>query len=132
MRGLELCPSRPYTKGVLEEKRARYVEIIPDDILVETSEERFDRIAFAERALAILRPKLLTVALCKGVARVRVEVGREWSGAKGARWAILSVPPRASRRAIALAVAGLGTGDAKPYALDVLLSESTFEGQERR
>ena len=107
---------------MLEEKRSHYVEIIPDDILVETSDERFDRIAFAERALAILRPKRLTVALCRGVARIRVEVGREWSAESGARWAIVSVPPRASRRAIALAVAGLGPGEALPYALDVLLS----------
>ncbi len=108
---------------MLEEKRARYVEIIPDDILVETSDERFDRIAFAERALSLLKPPRVTVALCKGIARIRVEVGREWSRAPGSRWAILSIPPRASRRAIALAVAGLGSSDAPPYVLDMLLGD---------
>jgi hypothetical protein len=89
--------------------------------LVETSVERFDRIAFAKRALDLVRPPRTTVALCEGTARVHVESGRVWGRAPDARWAVLTIPPRASRRAIVIAVAGLAQG-AGPYALDVLLA----------
>src|SRR5438309_106056 len=75
---------------------------------VESSNERFDRLAFAERALRLVRPPHTTVALCEGRARVKVEAGRAWGQAeRAARWAVLSVPPNASKRAIAVAVAGL-------------------------
>jgi hypothetical protein len=103
-----------------------FVEIARDreTLLVETSSERFDRQAFARRALDLLRPEKTTVAICEGVARVKVDAGREWGKAPGSRWAILSVPPRASRRAIALAVSELA-GDSPAFALDVLMSEAT-------
>jgi hypothetical protein len=88
----------------------------------QSSAESFDRIAFAERALALVRPVgPVRVAICEGTRRVRVEAGRQWGGAKGERWAILSVPGNASRRAIANAVLELGVGDTRPWALDVLL-----------
>ena len=89
--------------------------------LVETSAERFDRLEFARRALDLVRPRRTTVALCEGTARVHVESGRVWGRAPDARWAVLAIPPRASRRAIAIAVAGLAR-EADPYALDVLLA----------
>ena len=85
------------------------------------SGESFDRIAFAERALALVRPSGTTVAICQGSRRVRVEEGRQWGAAHGQRWAILSVPMNASRRAIASAVLELGVGAARPWALDLLL-----------
>jgi hypothetical protein len=87
----------------------------------ESSSEHFDRIAFAARALSLLRPPRTHVALCEGRARVRVEAGRAWGGPSGERWAILSVPPTASRRAIAVAVATLA-GRPAPYAFEVLLA----------
>jgi hypothetical protein len=88
----------------------------------QTSSESFDRIAFAQRALAIVRPPRTTVAICEGTRRVRVEAGRQWGGAPGERWAILSVPRDASRRAIAHAVLELAS-EARPWALDVLIGE---------
>jgi hypothetical protein len=91
---------------------------------IESSTERFDRLAFAERALSLVRPPRTTVALCEGRSRVKVEAGRAWGRARGERWAIVSVPPNASRRAIAVAVAGLA-GKNEPYVLDVLMSELT-------
>jgi hypothetical protein len=101
--------------------------------LAESSAEDFDRIAFAERAIALIRPPRTAVAICEGGlhARVHVESGRQW-GTYGGRWAVVRVPRRASRRAIASAVLGLyGTTDemASPYrahrawALDVLMTE---------
>src|SRR5690606_14142811 len=87
------------------------------------SDETFDRLAFAERALALVRPPRTTVAICAGSRGVRLEAGRQWGAGKDDRWAILSVPANASRRAIATAVLGLAApaDRVKPWALDVLL-----------
>jgi hypothetical protein len=103
-----------------EERRERE----ENAILWQSSPEVFDRIAFAERIVALVRPRGTTVAICEGMRRVRLQSGRQWGGPPGARWAILSVPKTASRRAIASAVLGLHAGEAKPFALDVLASEA--------
>jgi hypothetical protein len=89
----------------------------------EGSRERFDRVAFALRAVEAVRPARMTVAVCHGRSKLRVEAGRLWGRGPGERWAIVSVPPTASREAIALAVSGLGSRET-PYALDVLLAQA--------
>ena len=91
--------------------------------LAEEDDEPFDRMAFAAAALDLVRPPKTRVALCTGASRVRVESGRAWGRGEGARWAMLSIPARASRRAIALAIAELTRGTSAPWALDVLLSQ---------
>jgi hypothetical protein len=102
------------------------------------STEEFDRIAFAERAIALIRPAGMTVAICEGARRVTVEAGKQWGACPGSRWAVVSIPRDASRRAIARAVLSLyesngmppawggggspyrdGTG--RPWVLDVLV-----------
>jgi hypothetical protein len=94
-----------------------------ESILLEQSAEAFDRFAFAERALALVHPERTTIALCQGAHRVHVEAGRQWGRPLGARWAVLSIPPRASRRAIAVAVATLAHADSvSPYLIDVLMN----------
>jgi hypothetical protein len=134
------------------------LDIAPDieRALDETSDEPFDRAAFAMHALDLVRIPGMTVAVCLGAARLRVDTGRAWGRTSGAgvqargqergqerghervhkRWAVLAIPANASRRAIALAVAGLSCGPATPapgaasvppappapYVLDVLLS----------
>ena len=95
-----------------------------DETLWQSSTESFDRIAFAERAVALVRPRETTVAICEGMRRVRLRSGRQWGGGPRARWAILTIPRDASRRAIATAVLALTEGDARPYALDVLVREA--------
>ena len=101
-----------------------------ETVEVEASTEAFDRVAFAKRALRIVRSKrtadVLRVVFCESAFRVRVETGRQW-GKTGERWAIVSVPATASRRAIALAVASLATEPHEPYALDALLHEASRE-----
>jgi hypothetical protein len=87
----------------------------------ETSDERFDRMAFARHALELVRPPRTTVALCESAVRVCVQEGRNWGRGREERWAVLAIPPRASRRAIVLAVAELARVQ-RPYALDVLFS----------
>ncbi|MDB5219048.1 MAG: hypothetical protein JWO86_6975 [Myxococcaceae bacterium] len=95
----------------------------------QSSTESFDRIAFAERALALVRPPGTTVAICPGTRRVRVQAGRQWGAAMGQRWAVLSVPMNASRRAIANAVLELGDGTPpRAWALDVLLAGANGPG----
>jgi hypothetical protein len=91
------------------------------DDLSQSSTESFDRLAFAERAIALVRPTGTTVAVCEGLRRVQVAAGRQWGSAPDARWAIVSVPRDASRAAIASAVLGLATGQPRPWALDVLV-----------
>jgi hypothetical protein len=90
--------------------------------MVETSTETFDRFAFAMRALDLIRVRRTRVAICEGRSRVRVESGRAWGRAPGERWAVLSIPKKASRRAIALAVSELAS-DPPGYALEVLLGD---------
>lgn len=104
----------------------------PERAVDETSDESFDRTAFAREALDLVRPPRTTVAICPGAARMRVESGRIWGRGKGPggrggeaheaheRWAMIAIPPRASRRAIALAVAELARLP-RPYVLDILL-----------
>jgi hypothetical protein len=91
-----------------------------DRVLDETSDERFDRTAFAMHALELVRPPRTTVAVCPG-ARLRVEMGRTWGRDPAERWAMLSIPPRASRRAIATAIAELARAP-RPYVLDLLFA----------
>jgi hypothetical protein len=91
-----------------------------DPFEAETSQEPFDRMAFARRALELVRPVQTRVALCEGARRMRVEMGPMW-GRRPERWAVLAIPPHASRRAIALAVAELA-GVPQAYAFDVLVA----------
>jgi hypothetical protein len=91
-----------------------------DRVLDETSDERFDRTAFAMQALELVRPPRTTVAVCSG-SRLRVETGRAWGRHPAERWAMLSIPPTASRRAIATAIAELARAP-RPYVLDLLFA----------
>src|SRR5689334_1908140 len=89
----------------------------------DSSSERFDRLAFAERAVALVRPPHTRVAICEGSRRVQVTSGRQWGANLDARWVILSVPRDASRRAIARAVldltdARVELGDEAAFARD--------------
>jgi hypothetical protein len=117
-------------------KSENVLDIGSDRAVDDTSDERFDRGAFARRAIELVRPRRTTVAICEGATRLRVESGRLWgrpqavprdpddSGEAGNEtWALLAIPADASRRAIALAVAGLAHG-ARAYALDVLIHEA--------
>jgi hypothetical protein len=100
-------------------------EIRRDRRVVETSDEKFDRLAFALRALDLVRPERTRIAVCvepptgRAGGHVRIESGRAWGSATSDRWAILSIPAAASRRAIVLAVSEL-SGAPTAYALDVL------------
>jgi hypothetical protein len=108
--------------------------------LADRSSEAFDRIELTSRAIALIGPRFTRIAICEGHAGVQVSIGRQWGAPRGARWAIVSVAPDASRRAIASAVLSLydghgeGAGSVAPYrsarawALDVLMTELSRGG----
>jgi hypothetical protein len=84
--------------------------------------ERFDRIAFALRALEILKPRGMTVAVFAGRFDLQIERGRDWGGGPDATWAMVRIPPDASREHIILALTQLSGVPATPWLLDTLLS----------
>ena len=102
----------------------RFEALAPDVVrdLDGVSDERFDRVAFAMRALAAMQPPGTTVAVREG-RRVGIEEGRAWGRGPSERWAVLSVSPHASRRAITLAVASLRGARTGAFALELLLAE---------
>jgi hypothetical protein len=97
----------------------------------EGSRELFDRVAFATRAVEMLRLRRMTVCVCESRSKLTVRSGRTWGREPDESWAIVCVPKTASRRAIALAVSRLGLAPeppyrgAEPYALDVLLARAS-------
>ena len=82
--------------------------------------ERFDRIAYALEAFRLLSPPRVTVAIYRAGLRLRLERGRDLRAGAGATWATLGIPPHASRRQIALAVADLAGLAGVPYVVDLL------------
>jgi hypothetical protein len=88
-----------------------------------TSGEKFDRIAFAMRALRLLRPRM-TVAVYPRSSSLEVEQVYDRSKNGGVTWATLGVPPDASRAHIALAVAELAGERRTDWVLDFLVGSN--------
>jgi hypothetical protein len=87
----------------------------------------FDRIAFAMRALDILRPKRMRVAVYPTLSSLRVEQGRDLRP-DGVSWALVGIPPHASREHIAYALAELAGVASVPFAVQLLLAEGRRAG----
>lgn len=83
--------------------------------------ERFDRLSFALRALALLKPPQTRVAVYTCRSEIRIEQGRDLESGPEARWALVGIPPDASREHIAVALAGLADALHVPYVLDALM-----------
>lgn len=112
-----------HVQSVMQEGRA--ADIDPRTQRDDSSDEEFDRLAFAAHVLAQVRPRIEQVVVASGRHGVEVESGRYWGHGAEARWALMSVPRRASSRAIVLAAASLA-GDRTPaWTLDVLLAQAT-------
>jgi hypothetical protein len=90
----------------------------------DSSDEVFDRLAFAAYVLGQVRPRIDRVVVASGRYGVEVESGRWWGHGPGARWALMSVPARASARAIVLAAASLAGTSTPAWALDALLART--------
>ena len=83
--------------------------------------EPFDRIAFAMRALALLRPRIDKIAVYSSVARMVVERGRDMRAEGDTDWALVGIPPHASRESIAVALAELAGVARQPFVVDLLV-----------
>jgi hypothetical protein len=107
---------------IVEERRA----FEPDD------DERFDRMQFAARALALLKPAKLTVVLYPKRRTLTIERGRDLRRSDGGGLAIVGIPRRASRRHIALALAEISGVAEVPYVVDVLVRAASDLSQPPR
>ena len=88
----------------------------------------FDRIAFAMRVLHRLRPRHVKVVVYSTVSALHVESGRDHRRGDDARWAIVGIPPHASREHIAYALASLLGVASVPYALQTLVADAAWAG----
>jgi hypothetical protein len=89
--------------------------------------EEFDRLAFAMRALQVLRPRATRVAVYPCRSELRVEQGRDLERGTSARWATVGIPPDASREHIAVALANLAGETETPFMIDSLIALGTAE-----
>lgn len=81
------------------------------------SSERFDRIAYAMSLLRVLKPPM-TVAVYPGSHFIHVERSRPRTPREP--WAILGIPPHATRETIATAIAELTGRQHAAFMVDLL------------
>lgn len=82
------------------------------------SSERFDRIAYAMKVIGVLRPKM-TVAVYERRRGLVVERGST-PGEPDRRWALIGIPPHATRETIVDALLSLSDARQLPFLADLL------------
>lgn len=106
----------------VRERNDHYERIEQQQSIEYHDPSEFDRIAFAMRALRRLKPKRVKVAVYSATSGLRVEQGRNLYHGEGGGWAIVGIPPYASREHIAYALAELAGVESVPYAVQALLA----------
>lgn len=96
----------------------QFVEFVRDER--DYDQEAFNRIAYARELLRMLKVQR-RVALCVGAEKLRVEEGGIPGVGGKLPWAILQIPPDASRAHIALTIARLARRERDPFLLDLML-----------
>ncbi len=81
----------------------------------------FDRLAFAMRALDVLKPKNMKVVVYERIDDMHIERGRELRLGPSGSWATVGIPRHASREHIAVSLAELTGRSGVPYLIDVLV-----------
>ena len=89
--------------------------------------EDFDRIGFAIRALEVLAPPHMTVAVYPGRTDLNIVRGRDLSRGAEASWAIVGIGRHVTRQRIALALAELAGLAETPFVVDLLLAAASAE-----
>lgn len=84
-----------------------------------TDEERFSRLDFALRVLDILNPKI-HVTLYSALRHLQIHRGRDFARGPDESWALVAIPPKASRYHIAFALAELAGKANHPYVVDLV------------
>lgn len=106
---------------------ARFEQADPRRRIEYHDPESFDRIAFAMRALDVLRPKRLRVALYRTSASMQIEVVNDVAR-KGYRIASVGIPDHASAAHIAYALAEIAGVTSVPYAVQMMLAVDRRRG----
>lgn len=81
--------------------------------------EVFSRIDFAIRVLDILRPDM-DVTVYAARRRLQVRRGRDWKVGADAFWALVAIPPTASRYHVAFALAELVGKAQQAFVVDLV------------
>lgn len=81
----------------------------------------FDRMAYARAVLRRLSPDRVRIAIHEGRFDLRVDEGRVWSE-QDVRWAVVAIPPDASRELIAGTLVRLAGEADRPFLLASLLA----------
>jgi hypothetical protein len=84
-----------------------------------TPEQRFDRMAFAMKALRLLRIPHTRVAVFPS-RRLFIESGREFGSFPDSRWAMVGIPADASARSIVLALSEITPSNDGSHRLHVV------------
>ena len=113
------------TRATLQD--ARFEQVDPRRRIELHDLETFDRIAFAMRALDVLRPKRLRVALYRTTSQMQVEVVKDVSR-EGYRVASVGIPDDASAAHIAYALAEIAGVTSVPYAVQMMLAVDRRKG----
>ncbi|HMY15342.1 MAG TPA: hypothetical protein PKA58_03385 [Polyangium sp.] len=106
---------------------ARFEQADPRRRIEYHDTENFDRLAFAMRALDVLKPKRLRVALYRTSSSMQVEVVNDVSR-KGYRVASVGIPDHASAAHIAYALAEIAGAASVPYAVQMMLAVDRRQG----
>lgn len=104
-------------------RESRYEQVDPRLFQEYQDPTEFDRIAFAMRALRRLRPRRMKVAVYPAVSTLHVASGHDRARGEGATWAMVGIPPHASREHIAYALVELAGVASVPYAVQMLLAD---------
>ena len=91
--------------------------------------QRFDRVAFALRALRLLIPTDTRIAVFRS-SRLQVTQGLDLARGPGARWVMLGIPWDASAESIVLALTELEGIGQHPYSLDATLNAAHRAGRD--
>jgi hypothetical protein len=102
---------------VADESRFQIVET--QRVFESGDAERYSRLDFALAVLDILRPDI-DVVVYPGRRRLQIERGRNWSQRPDAAWALIGIPPNASRYQVAFALAELVGKAHEPFVVDLL------------
>jgi hypothetical protein len=109
-----------HNPGVSQDE-SRYELPEPERWLPPGTDQSFDRIAFARRALACLGHARLTVLFYHTAHRMRVRQGRDLRRGWDARWAFVGIPPRASREEIVLSLVDLLGEPVMPWVVGLVM-----------
>ncbi len=111
----------------MSEREARFEEVVPWRSQEYHDPTEFDRIGFAMYILRRLKPRRMTVAVYSAVSSLQVQRGADHRGGEGASWAMVGIPPHASREHIAYALVELAGVASVPYAIQALLADDPVQ-----